>query len=435
MSDILSIGTKLEFAECINWDETANIKDYEFVFVDLLDLEKRKDEFLHDKVPNEYKRQYELPDHDSVERLLTSGGNLIICLPTTTSVRTSENQDWEPKKPIPDDALIRPGTPILNFFSWLPFELEVIDEHGRSVDEDSIHEDWDWYFDNRFNWNLTITTRTQTVNGVEYEFQPLVRNRYSAPLAAEITVESKRGIRTTDYVPNYGKVYLLPLVKDGWSFDNLAEKVLRKFYPQVDLETTGRRPDWLSRYSAPREQGLKQEIEQLQKELDESRLAKNLLWEYDDKLEDAVRTALREAGLTVGDEVKNRRDGSIQLDDQVIMLEIKGKEGDMSEKNISQLQKWVDNNQDLVEKEVTGLLVINHQRLTDPEERRLQLDQERQNMLEDRGLQVVSSMELFKMVHGLEAEEITKDDVVKKLKSGEIVIEFDSVDSSEINLS
>jgi len=145
MSELLSLGTELEFADYVDWNETTNIKDYEVVFVDLLDLEKRKDEFLHSYVPAGYKRQYNLPNPKDVLRLLTSGGDLIVCLPTTTSVKPSEDQEWEPEEPIPDDALIRPGTPILNLFSWLPFGLEVSDEPGKSVDEESIDGDWKWY--------------------------------------------------------------------------------------------------------------------------------------------------------------------------------------------------------------------------------------------------------------------------------------------------
>jgi hypothetical protein len=429
MSELLSLGTELEFADYVDWNETTNIKDYEVVFVDLLDLEKRKDEFLHSYVPAGYKRQYNLPNPKDDLRLLTSGGDLIVCLPTTTSVKPSEDQEWEPEEPIPDDALIRPGTPILNLFSWLPFGLEVSDEPGKSVDEGSIDDGWKWYFDGQFSWEISFKNHIPDEDSVEYQFHSLVSNRYGEALAAEIMVKSKGGMLPTGSESNQGTVYLLPLVKTGHSFDDVAEKVVDNFYPEVDLETVGRHPDWLSEYAAPREKELLGKIRELEDELEEERLRKDLLWEYDDELENAVRSAFKDAGLTVGGEVKNRRDGSIELDDRVILLEIKGQEGDVSEENISQLIKWVDRDGDEFERDVTGLLVVNHRRLTEPNEREFQLDQERYGMLDRNGLQVVTSLELFKMLRGLEAGDISEADVVEKLKSEEIVVQFDEVES------
>lgn len=344
-------------------------------------------------------------------------------------MKPSEDQEWEPEEPIPDDALIRPGTPILNLFSWLPFGLEVSDEPGKSVDEGSIDDGWKWYFDGQFSWEISFNNHIPDEDSVEYQFHSLVSNRYGEALAAEIMVESKGGMLPTGSESNQGTVYLLPLVKTGHSFDDVAEKVVDNFYPEVDLETVGRHPDWLSEYAAPREKELLGKIRELKDELEEERLRKDLLWEYDDELENAVRSAFKDAGLTVGGEVKNRRDGSIELDDRVILLEIKGQEGDVSEENISQLIKWVDRDGDEFERDVTGLLVVNHRRLTEPNEREFQLDQERYGMLDRNGLQVVTSLELFKMLRGLEAGDISEADVVEKLKSEEIVVQFDEVES------
>ncbi|MDQ2055228.1 hypothetical protein [Halobellus sp. H-GB7] len=92
MTRILSKGSELDFADYADWDETANIRDYDLLFVNLRDLEQRKDEFLHTDVPREYWRQYELPSHDHVLELITSGGDIVVTLPTTLSVQPSENR-------------------------------------------------------------------------------------------------------------------------------------------------------------------------------------------------------------------------------------------------------------------------------------------------------------------------------------------------------
>jgi hypothetical protein len=51
MVRILSIGSELDYAHHADWNESANIRDYDIVFVNLRDLERRTDEFLHANVP------------------------------------------------------------------------------------------------------------------------------------------------------------------------------------------------------------------------------------------------------------------------------------------------------------------------------------------------------------------------------------------------
>lgn len=156
MVRILSKGSQLDYADYADWDESANVRDYDIVFINLRDLERRKDEFLHARVPAEYRRLYEFPLPEHVVQLLLSGGDIFVVLPFELSARPSEDQDWEPPEPIPGDTPVRGGTPILNFLSWLPFTLEVHEEGGESVEEETIDEDWDWYFDDDFSWNFSI---------------------------------------------------------------------------------------------------------------------------------------------------------------------------------------------------------------------------------------------------------------------------------------
>jgi len=256
-----------------------------------------------------------------------------------------------------------------------------------------------------------------------------VENRYGQALAAKVEVNRMKGRQTIEIRPDWGTIYLLPML-DGWGIDQLAEQVMEHEYPEVDIETVGRSPDWLSDYDAPREDELEEQIEELQQELAEAQSFKRILWEQGDELEEAVYDAFRKAGLTIQEEVPHRRDGAIDLGDRMIMLEITGTTGSVTESKLSQLNKWVINNQDEFEGEVTGLFIINYSRDTDPADRRLHLDPDRIEYLESSGLQLITTLELFAMVHGLESREIDGNVVEAKLRSDVETIEFESLDNS-----
>lgn len=427
MVRVLSIGSQIDYADHSDWGQSANIRDYDIVFINLRDLERRKDEFLHTRVPPEYRRQYEFPDPEHVIQHLVSGGDLFVVLPFELEARPFEDQDWDPPEPIPDDTPVPSGTPILNFLSWLPFEIEIHEDGGESVDEETIKEDWDWYFTDNFSWNFSIPKQGGRVDGIAFKVEPLVENRYGECLGARITVNEARGKQTVGVQPSWGDIYLLPQM-DGWGIENLAYNVMEHLYPDVDIETVGRQPDWLGEYDGPQEEELEQTINDLKGELSEARSFKRLLWEEDDELQEAVYDSLRKTGLTIQEEVESRRDGAIDLGDRIVMLEMTGTTGGISEEKISQLQKWVTTNEDEFDVDLGGLLVYNYDRRTDPVDRDPNLDPERLGYLEDSGLQLITTLELFKMVLGFETGDIDRDDVEEKLRSGEPVIRFDSVD-------
>lgn len=425
---ILSKGSELDFADYADWDETANIRDYDLLFVNLRDLEQRKDEFLHTDVPREYWRQYELPSHDHVLELITSGGDIVVTLPTTLSVQPSENQDWEPPESVSDDSMFA-GTPVLNFLNWLPFEIEAEDSGGQSVDADSITDEWSWYFPDQFDWDLSFLSGGGDAEGVRFRFESLVDNGYRQALAVKFTANQARGARTTGLAPEWGTIYLIPLL-DGRGFQDFSYQVMDELYPDVDLNTVGRQPDWLGDYQAPREEELEAEIERLQRKLAHAQAYKQLLWEQGDELEEIVYLALQDAGLTIEEEVPGRRDGAIDLVDRKVMLEITGTTGGIKESKLRQLQTWVDYNQNDYDEEITGLLVINHQRDRNPSERRVQLDEQREAYLDSRGLQLVTTPELFKIVTGIATGEISEDDVEAKLRSDEGIVVFNEIEES-----
>lgn len=427
MVRVLIKGSQLEYAHHADWDESANIRDYDIVFVNLRDLERRKDEFLHSGVPERYHRMYEFPPQDHLLQLLISGGDLIVTLPWSVQVRPSEDQDWEPPEPIPPDTPISPGTPILDMFSWLPLDLSVDDTGGESVDEDTIDEDWEWYFDDSLSWDMSFATGRTSNEGVRFSVESLVENRYGQALAAKIDTNLARGDRGTELRPGWGSIYLLPLL-EGWGIQDLAMHVMENLYPDVDIETVGRQPDWLAEYDAPREEELESQISDLEQDLAEAKSFKRLLWEQDDELQEAVYDALRKAGLTVREEVPNRRDGAINLENEILFLEITGTRGDVAEEKLSQLQKWVTNDEDEFEEDVGGLLVINHFMEDDPADRDLTMDPDRRSYLEAAELQMVTTMELFKLVNGLEAGQIEEGDMEEKLREHNEVLVFDEVD-------
>jgi hypothetical protein len=219
-----------------------------------------------------------------------------------------------------------------------------------------------------------------------------------------------------------------PSELDGWSYADLSRLLIEHHYPDVDLDTTGHRPDWLGNYDTPGEADLEAEIERLEDELSKARAYKDLLWEQDDTLENEVYEAFRDAGLDVEGEVPDRRDGALNLPDRIIMLEITGTDGGISEQKLRQLKTRVDHNQADFDRTVTGLFVVNHFR--DPTDRRVNIDSSREEYFEQDAIQVVTTTELFKMIQGLHSVTLTGDGIEEKLRTGEGIITFPEVEAS-----
>ena len=479
MGRILSIGSKLDFADYVDWHEGANYKDNNIMFVNLRDLESQSKKFFHPYF--EDFMSVDFPSRKQVRSFVMDGGNdLIVTLPTSPEAEMKgEKQSRGQSQQLPqtgnagstddtDNGLEHFSCDMLR---WLPANVSVEAMSGESISVPLTSETptyWDWYFDSDFGWDLTIQgvrqlssmrdgstyTNPNTLTrsgssgsnktGPIPRMQALARNASNECIAARIELFPRKRVDTSrldEYSLQPGAIYLIPL-KPQMTFSDFARQVLLNNYDVLD-EGVEHQPDWVQDYSLPEETRIREriselesELEELNNEVEEPAKYKPLLYEIGDPLEDLVRETLREVGLEVGGEVPGKRDGVIKLSEsQWISLEIFGSVNGVKARKYRQLTDWVENVQvDHPDVEVDGLLIANTFAEDDPEERPPELLQgDPKRLMEQRGFHAVSTIDIYRMVCGYRNEELSTEEIVETFSDmDELVLDFEDLPSDPV---
>lgn len=428
MTRIFSKGGDLDFAENFDWDKHPNISDYDIVFLNLRDLEKNFEDYVgYEESKEAENKLFEIADPEKIVDVVLHGGDIYAVLPTTKE-KTAE-PDQPPKKrgllqsAMREEAGITPVATRVDFFDWVPTQMNVEEEPpSQSVDEETIDPDWQWYLQDSFEWTLCLeqvgATRTQNL---DIRFQPLVVNRYKKQLATEI-VHTAITSRYADQ--EIGSIYLLPLM-DGWAFEDLAEKIMERFYPEVEVETVPGAPDWITEFSTPRQQELEREIGELKSKMNQEKQLKELLYGTGDSLEEAVYQAFQQLGFDSEGEEKGRRDGLLFTDDRIYVLEIHGTEKGIKKGKLRQLYEWQENNEDRWDRPVTGIYVVNPKRTTRPEERNISVPPDTIDYIEGKDLHILRSPNLYTALSKVQDNQLTRKEIKQRLQSSDPEIRFD----------
>jgi hypothetical protein len=177
---------------------------------------------------------------------------------------------------------------------------------------------------------------------------------------------------------------------------------------KYDFKMEGRAPPtWLSNYRLPQEdrietdiQQKREEIETLEDELNSLTSYKRLLYETSSNLEEIVRESLRNLGFSVEDEVPGKRDGILHTSQTNFVLEITGTTGGIKLSKCRQLDDWVENvTADSPDENMSGLLIVNPEMATPPQERDVNLEPNVERYLNRRGdYKVLTTVDLYRLV-------------------------------------
>lgn len=270
-----------------------------------------------------------------------------------------------------------------------------------------------------------------------YSTHGIVKNRYGKNLAQSITFETKytKTIVTreiTNFEEWNGKIYLLPLLPD-WSYKELVEEVIDKLTtPSSDPEEP---PEWLEDYTLPREEEVLEEISELRHEIEEKQdqleglqKFKELLYENGRALEESVLEAFRDMGFKVEGEVMSGRDGSIELEDARIVLEIYGTTSGVTLEKCRELDDWVEKSiAENSDKDAYGLLIVNPMREDKPPEREDAIPPNVIDYMDRRNMRILQTVDLFRLLKGSRSGELTQADILDNLLGDEIIIELPDI--------
>lgn len=414
---VLSKGSALPFAhESVGWDESINFKDFDVVFVNLRTLEKSAEEYDHP-----YNESDESPcvfDPYEVTTFVKTGGFMVVYLPDLLTVSmgnttTKPNRDnattfttmgrgakQQDKEVEPYDAY--------ELISWLPFPISIdTDESGESVSV--LEDEWKWYFGGRFEWERIISHSTYET---KYNSDTIAENSYSESIATKVT----HSYNTSD-----GYVAIIP-PDESITYSDFVKDALQYVFG-IDINVEGRAPPaWLSDYTIPNEEKIensidekKEEILELEEELESLTKFKKLLYETSTNLEEVTREALRELGFTVDGEVPGKRDGILHTQDTQVVLEITGTTGGIKKSKGRQLDDWVENV--MAENpgdEISGLLIVNPEMGTPPDERDISLEPNVKAYMEQRGdYKILTTVDLYRLLKLNLKQGVDKEDVEK----------------------
>jgi len=443
-------GVEDDYAD---WSDEENLKHYNIAFYDLLDLENRKHEVLHPWFDLEDAVYF--PNRNDVVQFLFGGNDLVIRLP--------EHQEVELRGKDRDGNTERYSC---DLFEWLPFYVGLNDKEEGSdlIEVRDGFEDWETCFANDFEWEVILQTITQRsryrsspysdprpppeTSGLSAQPESLAAPRssdYGPNVEVEVIAEENVG-RTIaaevalvaddddgDPVHSDGSAYLIP-ANSSKMFDEFTQDILVEVF-DVDVEQV---PEWLDDYQVPGEEDILSEIESLESQVSEleqqverAEWFRQLLFANDEDysdygLEEPVREAFREMGLTVEGEKPGFRDGGIVLDDQTIILEVTGRKRGVKLGKVQKLERHVeDAEEEGYGQGRSGLLVYNPFRNEDPESRPLNPNNFREE-LEDRGFKFITSYQLYQMLCAYERGDIDTDDVVDELTGEDTIIQFSS---------
>lgn len=459
MSRILAKGSKAGVQDdYFDWDDEENLKNYNIAFYDLPGLVHEGYRFLHPWFDEE--DALYLPSRSDVTQFLGGGNDLIIILPGTQEI-SLRGKDRDGNQVDDEGNAIRYECDLLE---WLPFGvgLNSKDDGNDLIEVLDGFEDWSACFSDGLKWEVVIDGVGQRAlygNGKAYNdprppdrdpdetyiksvVQPsrygpevveerIVIENVNRTVASKVSIadETQRG----ELIWSPGSVYLIP-EHPGKDFDEYAQGILSEV---LDIEVEPK-PDWVSDYSVPGEDQLRDDLEDLEsqiadleEELERAQWYQQLLFANDNlehfELEEPVREVFREVGLQVDGEESGERDGGIPLEDETIILEVTGRRRGVKPNKIDKMDDHVQDAEDEGYCENgTGLLVYNPYRTTDPESRSLNT-RHFEGKLEEYGYKFMTSLQVYQMLSLYNQGAIDTGDIENKLTGDDLILEFGDV--------
>lgn len=452
MTKVLTKGTRAGGEDThASWTEHENLIDHNIAFYDLAPIEHQHRDLFHPWFDHD--NALILPLQSDVQDFLIGGNTLYIRLPTHPEVDL-QGIDHDDEQ----------TTYQYNLLRWLPVGVELrTDREGDLFTVKEEFSGWEWYFDDKFEWEISIPWISDVVStGSDYtdprprlkDGVPITRKAVHFPstsrprsgpevLIEEIAVNNAGEqiackIQFEDFTSAEaelapGSIYLIP-THPSIDFTEFVHGILRRV-EGIEVEE---RPGWVDKYSLPGESGIKSDLAKLEQQMgsleaqiDRGDWFRQLLFakdeesdeDYSYELEEPVREAFRRVGLDVSGEKNGARDGAIHLDEDIIIIEITGTTSGISPGKVDRLRNHVRDAEDDFDDELTGLLVPNPDCESDPEGRQMNysnfLDK-----LEEYGYKVITTFQVYRMLCLYEDGEINTEDIVELLTGEDIIIRF-----------
>lgn len=402
------------------WNEPVNVKDYDIVFLNLNSIIEKAEEFTtpDSNIP----QSIEFPPAEDIVKLLRAGNRLYIFLPDTRKINLTQVED--------DDSYESE----IDLLSWLPFDLQTSEESGISVDQDSVPQHWQWYFDEDFDWPMYISTASlkEDVLPVQGIFSnvgqySIAQTTFDENIASRLMITDEGDLVSelseAETERNYpGSVYLLPL-KPNYSFSEAAAEMLSRFHG-ISIEPRSV-PDWVENKKLPRQHEMIEKSRKLRREFERLDRFSKLLYADGPELENVVLDAFQELGFETKPEVRGKRDGAVLLDDKAFILETYGTENTIGVEKVEQLNRWIRYaREEFEDRDLEGLLVANANLRREPEDRGQTIVGDPKEDIQNYGYKLLTTPKLYEFIRMNQLGELSKEDIEDALLNSDLFIKL-----------
>ncbi|MCD6240817.1 hypothetical protein J7K27_04760 [Candidatus Bathyarchaeota archaeon] len=199
-------------------------------------------------------------------------------------------------------------------------------------------------------------------------------------------------------------------------------------YMMEEILSKQSKPKWLKNYRFEIRNEIDAKIQELKNQLFRYEMFERLLYATGEPLEEAVYFTLKWLGIKNVRYHKGRdkdiQDIDFEIDDTKYLIEVKGKAGLADKDDVEELNGW--RKQEVLKEEnegkcIEGILIVNHQRKIDPEQRKEVLTNHAKKWLEMYHLKVFTTYSLFKLIRDVEARRLSKKKAINIIIQGEKV--------------
>lgn len=369
-------GVRVDYCPWSALKTLDNIRDYDTIIVDLLDLQN--DDARKAIGWTYFHKHLNFPNAVGV---LTNGGAIIVVGDPRFMVPSARVE--KPEGNIPPDE---------PFLKWTGIKFTWDSEPGDTVQfsNDYRHRSFERYVSKLKGWNYSLAKCEIDLDVLSQQFnvEPMKRenleiglqrdffcvNRYRHALAFTLHLQylKQEPYRDFEVLATHGPLILLPAI--SLSTAETRQLVLSDV---CGVQASVPEPEWINQFIAPGQSKVDDEIKKIEAELQgvqkklqdakdrrlEARECLKLLYEREFALEPVARDILRGLGAHVEDPSEsNKEDGWIvvRIGDKTYegVLEIKSTRGDhFGEEGRKQVLDWIDRGRILREKNYKGIFI------------------------------------------------------------------------------
>lgn len=172
------------------------------------------------------------------------------------------------------------------------------------------------------------------------------------------------------------------------------------------IYTNSKEPDWITEHEFEEKREIISDLDEKRADLDRFQKLERLLHGSGDPLEESLELAFDILGIDY-ETTEEDEDFRINHEETKLIIEVKGKGGQLNKSEANQLDGWVDRwiDKGVSADELEGVAIINHERHTPPSDREAPLTDKARQFLDMRSYTFYTTSQLFELVKAVEEGE------------------------------